>query len=309
VSRHVFVSYSHEDAASYVRQLGVFLAEHGIPAWFDKEVVTGLRQSTEIEEQIRTCAVFVIVMTRAASQSARISNEVNLANQLGKPIVPLLLDGDVFVGLNHLQYQDVHGGSMPVATFINTVRGLLAQTTTEHPHRRPMPPGRPRSARIALIAGGTALAILAGVGVVSWLSNAPNVKGTAPEGGGQLRIYTNRAGVVDANRDRRQFRPSTSFARFIAALSYNRTRVTRNDLAESITTADNINWTIKIKPGYRFTNGSRSTLYAFIRSWNYGIRTERTEECVFRRARFSASPTCHMARIPMATGRSTHGLP
>ena len=51
---------------------------------------------------------------------------------------------------------------------------------------------------------------------------------------------------------------------------YNKdTGLPENDLAESITSADNVNWTVEIKPGYRFTNGEPVDADAFIRSWNY----------------------------------------
>jgi len=49
----------------------------------------------------------------------------------------------------------------------------------------------------------------------------------------------------------------------------NDTGAYENDLAESIASTDNQNWTIKIKPGYKFTNGEAVDSDAFIRAWNY----------------------------------------
>ena len=45
-----------------------------------------------------------------------------------------------------------------------------------------------------------------------------------------------------------------------------------NDLAESITTDDPQNLTVKIKPGEKFTNGQEVTADSFIKAWNYGAK-------------------------------------
>ena len=41
------------------------------------------------------------------------------------------------------------------------------------------------------------------------------------------------------------------------------------DLAESIDVDGQHSWTIKIKPGYTFTNGEAVNADSFIRAWNY----------------------------------------
>ena len=43
-----------------------------------------------------------------------------------------------------------------------------------------------------------------------------------------------------------------------------------NDMAESITSSDNINWDIKIKSGWKFTNGEEVTADSFVNAWQYG---------------------------------------
>ena len=43
-----------------------------------------------------------------------------------------------------------------------------------------------------------------------------------------------------------------------------------NDMAESITSTDNINWDIKIKSGWKFTNGEEVTADSFVNAWQYG---------------------------------------
>jgi oligopeptide transport system substrate-binding protein len=43
-----------------------------------------------------------------------------------------------------------------------------------------------------------------------------------------------------------------------------------NDVADSITTNDNTTYTIKIKPGLKFTNDEPVTADSFVKAWNYG---------------------------------------
>ncbi len=43
-----------------------------------------------------------------------------------------------------------------------------------------------------------------------------------------------------------------------------------NEVADSITSTDNVNWTIKLKPGWKFTNGEPVTAKNFVDAWNYG---------------------------------------
>ncbi|AXI79273.1 peptide ABC transporter substrate-binding protein [Peterkaempfera bronchialis] len=48
------------------------------------------------------------------------------------------------------------------------------------------------------------------------------------------------------------------------------TGAARNEIARSITTADRRTFTIRLKPGWRFSNGEPVTAQSFIDAWNYG---------------------------------------
>ena len=63
-------------------------------------------------------------------------------------------------------------------------------------------------------------------------------------------------------------------------VTYNsETGAAENDIAESITSTDNTTWTIKIKPGYKFTNGEAVNSDSFIRGVElHGLRPERPEQ-------------------------------
>jgi peptide/nickel transport system substrate-binding protein/oligopeptide transport system substrate-binding protein len=60
-------------------------------------------------------------------------------------------------------------------------------------------------------------------------------------------------------------------ALFVALVEYDeQNRPVLSPLAESIESADNQNWTIKIKPGWKFHNGEDVTAQSFVDAWNYG---------------------------------------
>ncbi len=50
-----------------------------------------------------------------------------------------------------------------------------------------------------------------------------------------------------------------------------------NDMAESITSTDNINWDIKIKSGWKFTNGEEVTADSYVNAWQYGALLDNAQ--------------------------------
>lgn len=57
---------------------------------------------------------------------------------------------------------------------------------------------------------------------------------------------------------------------FAGLVYYDGKGAAQNDVAESITTDDNINFTIKIKPDLTFTNGEPVNAASFVDAWQYG---------------------------------------
>ncbi len=119
------------------------------------------------------------------------------------------------------------------------------------------------------LAIGTAAIALFAAGCTTTPTPAPT---TDPrEGaGGELRIYASEpAFLVPTAADDD---PSIQVIRQVyrGLVKYNtETGAAENDLAESISSDDNITWTIKIKPGFKFTNGEAVNSDSFIRAWNY----------------------------------------
>ncbi len=58
-------------------------------------------------------------------------------------------------------------------------------------------------------------------------------------------------------------------ALFIGLVNYDADKKPINQIAESITSDDQINWTIKLKDGYKFHDGTPVDAQSFVDSWNY----------------------------------------
>jgi peptidyl-prolyl cis-trans isomerase A (cyclophilin A) len=129
---HVFISYSRSDRA-YVEKLAAHLEATGLDVWFDYDIPTGDRWSSIIKRKIETCDMMIVVMSRAAEESAMVENEIDLARARAKALVPLLLDGEPFFGLRHIQYTDVRGGTLPGRAFIDVVLGRFSPTMQARP--------------------------------------------------------------------------------------------------------------------------------------------------------------------------------
>jgi hypothetical protein len=103
MSGHIFISYRHGRDGAYVDALAAHLERGGLRVWFDREIVAGDRWIGLIRERVDTCAALVVVMTPDAEQSEWVAREIERADELRKPILPLLLEGRPFFRLGDLQ--------------------------------------------------------------------------------------------------------------------------------------------------------------------------------------------------------------
>jgi hypothetical protein len=154
VTGHVFISFDRSGATPYADGLARYLTGAGLPVWYDREV-GGEQRWAQAVAQIQACAAFIIVMTPGAEQSAWVTSEVDYAKQLGKPILPLLLQGAAFTGLSQLPVEPVLTGAMPSAGFLDHLRGLVGY----QPGAPVAVAGRPR--RTGLIIGAVAVGVIA----------------------------------------------------------------------------------------------------------------------------------------------------
>ena len=122
----IFLSYARGDH-SYVRRLAGRLAAAGLSPWYDERLTPGRRWSAEIERNIARCAAFVVVVSPSAMASAWVERELDLAERLGKPILPLQLGSTDWWRLADLQVVRVDRNQMPGPVFVDRLRDLVTR--------------------------------------------------------------------------------------------------------------------------------------------------------------------------------------
>ncbi|MFI5952521.1 TIR domain-containing protein [Cryptosporangium sp. NPDC051539] len=126
MDRSVFLSYSRRDRP-YVEKLAALLAAAGVAAWWDFDLAVGDAFPDELQDRIDACAAFVVVLSPDAVSSAWVKNELHYALERGKRILPLMLAPcRVPLQLVSLHREDVTGGRLPGARFVDELRGLTA---------------------------------------------------------------------------------------------------------------------------------------------------------------------------------------
>jgi len=126
VAGYAFVSYAKEDR-DFVDKLAHFLRGEGIEVWYDVNLVPGRRFDEAIQQKIAQCAAFIVVMTPAANASPFVHDELDLAQESDRELMPVLLDGDKIFGIGRIQYEQCQGGEMPGQLYIARLRGLVGE--------------------------------------------------------------------------------------------------------------------------------------------------------------------------------------
>lgn len=121
VPQHLFISYSRSNK-DYAGQLTDHLGHNGFEVWIDSKIDYGDAWFDEIDDAIKNCAAFLLIMTPEAQASEWVKKEILLAKRYKKPIFPLLLEGDEFPIVIDIQFADVKGGVMPDTNFHRRLR-------------------------------------------------------------------------------------------------------------------------------------------------------------------------------------------
>ena len=119
----VFISYAREDS-EYVEELLEYLKSKKISAWADNNIDYGELWWRTIVANIRECRAMVVVMTPKSEASKWVEREILFADELEKPIFPLLLKGERFPLLIGMQYHDVRDRSMPPIAFSKALKNV-----------------------------------------------------------------------------------------------------------------------------------------------------------------------------------------
>ena len=106
---NVFVSYSTTDL-SHVEELKLQLAANEVEIFVaEHSVLAGEDLSKEIKEAIARCDLFVLLWSQEARRSDWVPQEIGIADQQGKLIVPLVLEENLQLTgfISGLKYIDV----------------------------------------------------------------------------------------------------------------------------------------------------------------------------------------------------------
>jgi hypothetical protein len=119
-----------------------------LQVWTDEGIDYGAQWPGAIEKNIEDCAVFVPVLSSHSRASSWVTREILLAQNLDKPIFPLLLEGRRFLELLDIQDEVVRDGRMPderwimqIGRLIGTARGAAPlEPTKPSPTQTPVSP-------------------------------------------------------------------------------------------------------------------------------------------------------------------------
>jgi predicted ATPase len=90
--RYAFLSYASADRERALR-IADLLEARGVSVWIDrKSIVGGSSWSAEIVRGIRSCRAFLVACTPSAVASKNVQQEIQVAFESNRPIVPLMLE-------------------------------------------------------------------------------------------------------------------------------------------------------------------------------------------------------------------------
>ena len=141
--KHLFVSYSRQDAA-YVERLVGWMRAHEIPTWVDHELDYGDRWASVIQTRLDEAAAVIVVVSPDSVRSEWVDREISYAQEARKPVLPLLLvRGTRSIRLTAIHHEDVTGGGLPSDQFAARARVLagLSAGLAPRPVSVPQIPG------------------------------------------------------------------------------------------------------------------------------------------------------------------------
>lgn len=105
--RSTFISYSRRDQ-EFALRLAKELKSAGYLVWLDQlDIPTGARWDEEVERALHESEIFLVILTRASTASENVKDEIGLALNLRKRILPILLEEcAVPMRLSRIQYVD-----------------------------------------------------------------------------------------------------------------------------------------------------------------------------------------------------------
>lgn len=113
---HIFISYAQEDS-KFAHMIADELARWGITPSIDDRLDKLRNWPPSIQESIRVCPVFIVIMSPEARKSSWVQKEVEYAKSIRKPIFPVLLRGESWGSFTSPQPLDIRNGQLPDRNF------------------------------------------------------------------------------------------------------------------------------------------------------------------------------------------------
>ncbi|MBL8163387.1 MAG: TIR domain-containing protein [Anaerolineae bacterium] len=100
---YVFISYSREDSA-FANLLVDMLQMQGFGVWIDRSnIEAGAEWQQNIENAIRNCTIFLVIMTSSSMDRQWVDKEIEWAKHYKRKILPVSIKGIVFDRLSNYQ--------------------------------------------------------------------------------------------------------------------------------------------------------------------------------------------------------------
>ena len=126
---YIFISYARKDTA-YVTRLTAHLEANGVRVWYDQEIPSGDRWRQSLRTRVVQAAAVLLVESPNAQESEWVGREIIQAEWARRPLLILLLDGELRKGIADLQAESVTSSIMPTERFVARARELISQATS-----------------------------------------------------------------------------------------------------------------------------------------------------------------------------------
>lgn len=181
----IFVSYASEDRQR-VEKIAAALEADGFSVWWDRKLGSGSDFSSDIEQALREAKIALVVWSKASVESHWVKDEAVYARDHAK-LCPISLDGtEPPMGFRQIQSADMSAwrGNADDPAFAQLLAALRSKAgAATAPELSPAPVSAKPAPRLAMLAGGGALlllAVLAGFLLTRGGTNAPDEVASTP---------------------------------------------------------------------------------------------------------------------------------
>lgn len=140
---HIFINYSRADT-DIAQQLRDALERGGYVTWLDQlSIDIGADWAATIREAVDRCSAMLLVMTPASEKSEWVQQELKWAMGAKKSIIPVLVEGEPWALVSHLQFLDARDG-VPIEALLKATSVYVQPTPPDNrPPRKKATSRRP----------------------------------------------------------------------------------------------------------------------------------------------------------------------